>query len=244
MEKTKKETKVKATGVKKTSSVKKTTVNQKKKQNLDVKKYFESLKANVQKNRSLYSRYLIITGIVVLIGLFAFWKKDWFVVAVVNNQPVTSVEFYQNLKAKSGQEVLDQIIRDKIISQEAASKGVVVSTNDIDKKVKEIEGQVGGKDQLKAALTSRNITETDFRNQIKIQLLVEKLLEKDIKVSEKEVDDYIANNPEDQNVLGANTKDKKVRDEISKTIKSNKLSEKFQSWYSGLEKKARVSKFI
>ena len=244
MASSKKETKVKTANIKKASAVPKTTQVRKKKQNFNFSKYFDSIKNNIQKNRFLYSRYLIIVGIVVLIGLFAFWKKDWFVVAVVNNQPITSVEFYQNLKAKSGQEVLDQIIRDKIISQEAASKGVVVSPSDIDKKIKEIEGQVGGKEQLKAALTSRNITETDFRNQIKIQLLVERLLEKDIKVSEKEIDDYIAKNPEDQNVLGANTKDKKVRDEISKTIKSNKLNEKFQSWYSKLEKKAKINKFI
>lgn len=244
MARAKKEVKAKAVDIKKTAAVNKTTQTRKRKQNFNFSKYFDSIKTNIQKNRSLYSRYLIITGVVVLVGFFAFWKKDWFVVAVVNNQPVTSIELYQNLKAKSGQEVLDQIIRDKIISQEAASKGVVVSPSDIDKKVKEIEGQVGGKEQLKAALTSRNITENDFRNQIKIQLLVEKLLEKDIKVSEKEVDDYIAKNPEDQNVKGADPKDSKVRDEVRKTIRSDKLNEKFQTWYSQLEKKAKISKFI
>lgn len=222
----------------------KTTKAKKSKQGFELNKYFATIKNNIQKNKTLYSRYLIVIGIVVLLGLFAFWKKDWFVVAVVNNQPVTSVEFYQNLKAKNGQEVLDQIIRDKIISQEAANKGVVTSQADIDKKVKEIEDQVGGKDELKAALTSRNISENDFRNQLKIQLLVEKLLEKDIQVSEKDIDDYIAKNPEDQNVAGQNTQEKKVRDEISKTIRSNKLNEKFQTWYSELEKKAKISKFI
>ncbi len=229
---------------KRKSPTTRTKQTKKKGTTLNFKKYFEAVRSNLQKNRTLYSRYLIVIGIVLLVGMFAFWKKDWFVVATINNQPVTSIEFYQNLKAKSGQEVLDQIIRDKIISQEAASKGIIVSPSDIDKKVKEVEDQVGGKEELKAALTSRNITENDFRNQIKIQLLVEKLLEKDIKVSEKEIDDYIAQNPEDQFVKGADPKDKKVREEISKTIKSNKLNEKFQTWYSELEKKAKISKFI
>jgi parvulin-like peptidyl-prolyl isomerase len=241
MAKTKKESKA-VSSKKSSSSTKKP--QSKKQQNLRVKEYFSKIKENVNRNRALYSRYLIITGIVVLVGLFAFWKKDWFVVAMVNNQPITSVEFYQNLKAKSGQEVIDQIIRDKIISQEASTKGVVASPKDIDDRVKEIEDQIGGKDQLKSALTSRNISESDFRNQIKTQILVEKLLEKEIQVSEKEIDEYIAKNPEDQNVVGADTKDKKVRDEIKKTIRSNKLNEKFQSWYSELEKKAKITKFI
>jgi len=243
MVKSKKETNTKTPKSAKTVSSKK-IVSQKKKKKLRIVQYLSFVRNNIEKNRSLYARYLIIGGIIVLVGLFSFWKKDWFVVATVNNQPITTIEFYQNLKAKNGREVLDQIIRDKIISQEAAKKGIVVTPADIDKRIKEIENQIGGKDQLKAALTSRGITEVDFRSQIKIQLFVEKLLEKDIKVSEKEIDDYINRNPEDPNIAGKDPKDKKLREEISKTIKSNKLNDKFQTWYSNLEKQAKINKFI
>lgn len=202
--------------------------------------YFSSVRANFQKNRKLYSRYLIITGLVILIAAFAFWKKNWFVAAVVNNQPITTVELYSNLKAKNGQEVLDQIIRDKLITQEARVKGVNVSEEDINKKLGEVEKQVGGKDQLKQALETRNITEKDFKQQIKIQLLVEKLLDKEIQVSEQEIDDYLAKNPTE----GQDPKNKATRDEVKSQLRNNKLNEKFQSWYSELEKKAKIAKFI
>ncbi len=243
METKKKPTKKTAISAKKTSPIRKPRVT-KQSRRIDFQKYFLGIKANIQKNRALYSRYLIITGVVVLVGLFAFWKKDWFVVAVVNNQPITSVELYQNMKSKYGQEILNQLIRDKIITQEAAKKGIVISQADIDKKISEFETQVGGKDQLKAALTSNNISESDFRNNVKTQLMVEKLLEKDIQVSDKEIDDYIAKNPTDPNVASANTKDQKVRDKIRSQLRSNKLNDKFQSWYSDLEKKSSITKFI
>ena len=202
--------------------------------------YVSGLRSNFQKNKNLYVRYLIITLIVVVIGVFAFLEKSWFVVAVVNGQPITSVEFYQNLKTTSGKDVLDQMIRNKLIFQEANKKGINISEKDIDNKLTEIEKQVGGKEQLKSALEARNISEADFRVQIEVQLIVEKILEKETAVSEKEIDDYIAKNPTDPNVTASGGSN---RAEIKKQLQSQKLNDKYQSWYSGVEKAAKISRF-
>ena len=202
--------------------------------------YVSGLRSNFQKNKNLYVRYLIITLIVVVIGVFAFLEKSWFVVAVVNGQPITSVEFYQNLKTTSGKDVLDQMIRNKLIFQEANKKGINISEKDIDNKLGEIEKQVGGKEQLKSALEARNISEADFRVQIEVQLIVEKILEKETAVSEKEIDDYIAKNPTDPNVTASGGSN---RAEIKKQLQSQKLNDKYQSWYSGVEKAAKISRF-
>ncbi len=206
----------------------------------DSQSYFNKLQNNFQKNKNLYVRYLVIVLIVVVIGVFAFFKKNWFVVAVVNGQPITTVEFYQNLKAQSGEEVLEQMVRNKLIFQEATKKGVDISDGDIDKKLAEIEKQVGGKDQLKSALEARNITPADFRTQVKVQLIVEKLLEKDIAVTEAEIDEFIAKNPTDPNVAGDSGPN---REEIKNQLRSQKLNEKYQSWYSNLQKSANIVRF-
>lgn len=225
--------------VKKTSP-KAAKVVGKKPQKQSFQTYLSSLRSNFQKNKNLYVRYFIITLIVVVIGVFAFLQKNWFVVAVINGQPITTVEYYQNLKAQNGKDVLDQMIRNKLIFQEATKKGINISDKDIDTKLGEIEKQVGGKDQLKSALQARNISDQDFRTQIKVQLIVEKILEKETAVSEKEIDDFIAKNPSDPNVTSSGGPN---RSEIKKQLQAQKLNEKYQSWYSGLEKAAKISRF-
>lgn len=238
MEKTKKPA---VTKTKKVATKKVTKSEPKKKtDNKSFKTFFSDIRNNFQKNKNIYVRYSIITLIVIVIGVFAFLNKSWFVVAVVNGQPITSVEFYQNLKSQSGKDVLDQMIRNKLIFQEATKKGVNITDKDIDKKLTEIEKQVGGKEQLKSALEVRNISEKDFRVQVKVQLMVEKLLDKEIAVSEKEIDDFIAKNPTDTNVVG---KDGPNRTEIKNQLRSQKLNEKYQSWYDNLEKIAKISRF-
>ena len=148
--------------VRKTASKVVKTTATKKSEKVSLQKYFSDIKANFKKNKNIYARYIVITLIVVVIGVFAFLQKSWFIVAVVNGQPITTVEFYQNLKAQNGKDVLDQMVRNKLIFQEATKKGVNVSEKDIDKKLTEIEKQVGGKEQLKSALDQNPETLGDY----------------------------------------------------------------------------------
>lgn len=210
--------------------------NQLKKFQDNLKTIYSRIRLNVANHRNLYLRYLIVSLVIVLIAALVFIKRDWFIAATVNNQPITTVELYQNLKARYGQEVLDQLIRDKLITQEASRQGVSVTSDDIAKKITEIEKEVGGKEALKAALTQRNITRKDFESQIKVQLLVEKILEDEISVTDKEVEDYIAANSE-------TTKDQS-KEQIRSQLKSNKLNDKFTDWYEALQKRSRVNKLI
>lgn len=209
--------------------------NQTTKLSSGVRAFYSRLQTNFASHRSLYLRYLIVTLVIILITAFVFVKRSWFIAATVNNQPITTLELYQNLKSRYGQEILDELIRNKLISQEAARKGVSVAQGDIDKKIAEVEKQVGGKEALSAALSQRNLTQKDFETQIRTQLLVEKLLEKDITVSDKEVTDYIAQNPE-------STKGQS-KDDVRSQLRSNKLNDKFTSWYASLQKNAKISKF-
>lgn len=214
--------------------------SQKSKQKFSPKAYYAAIRKNIVDNRTLYTRYAVITFIVVAIGAFVFLKKDWFVAAVVNNQPITTVEYYQNLKAKDNKQILNQIIRDKLITQEANEQGVVISEDDLKKKTSEIEKQLGGNEQLKQALESRSINEEEFKNQIRVQLIVEKLLADQIKVSDKEVEDYIAQN-KDNAALGVDTSNKAA---VREQLQNEKLNDKFQSWYEELQKNAKIYTFI
>lgn len=218
----------------------KATPSRAKKQTFSPKAYYQAIRKNIADNKKLYTRYLVITLVVVALGAFLFFKKDWFVAAVVNNQPITTVEYYQNLKTKDNKQVLNQIIRDKLITQEANKNGIVISQADLDKKISEIQKQLGGKEGLQQALESRGIKEEEFKNQIRVQLIVEKLLADQIKVTDKEVEEYIAKN-KDSAVLGVDINDKAA---VKEQLQNEKLNDKFQTWYEQLQKNAKIYTFI
>jgi len=183
-------------------------------------------------------RYILGIGVLVVVLLLAglvVAKKNWFVVAFVNNRPITSLELYQKLNQSYGKEVLDSLIEEKLINEEARKQKAAVSPEDVDKRLSDIEKQLGGKEAFDLALKSRGLSLSQVKDQLKTQLLVEKMLGKDIQVSDKEVEDFIKNNPTAKD-LG--------KDKIKEQIRSQKISEKFQTWLEDLKKKAKIVKFI
>lgn len=217
-----------------------TKASRKKKSENTFQSYYSAAGSNISKNRTLYLRLLVALLIIVALGATLVIKKNWFVAAVVNNQPISTLEYYQNLKEKDSKQVLNQIVQDKLITQEANRKGIVIAQSDLDKKTSDIEKQVGGKDQLKQELQSRNISEAEFKNQIRIQLMVEKLLADKIKISDKEIEDFVAKN-KDNNLTGVDLSNK---DAVRNQLQNDKLNSQFQSWYQGLEKNAKIYIFI
>ena len=206
-----------------------------KKFRLQLPKLISSLKKGWETYRSRYILGIAIIIVVVLLASLVVWKKNWFVVAIVNNRPITTIELYQKLNQRYGKDVLDSIIQEKLISEEARKQKVTVSSQEADKKLKEIEDQIGGKEALDYALASQGLSLEQAKDQIKTQLIVEKILGKDIQVSDKDVEDFIKDNPTAKDLS---------KDKIKEQVRSQKINEKFQTWIEDLKKKAKISKFI
>ena len=73
-----------------------------------------------------------------------------------------------------------------------------------------------------------------------MQLTVEKLLGRDIQITEADIDNFIATNSA---TLTA-TEPAKLREEARNTIMSQKISEKLQPWFLEIKEKAKVFKFL
>jgi foldase protein PrsA len=199
------------------------------------RKFLPALKKSWEKNRSRYVVAIIIIVAAALLTSLVVWRKSWFVVAMVNNRPVTSIELYQRLNQRYGKSTLDGLIEEKLIYQEAAKQEVAVSTKEIDDRLAEIEKQLGGKEALDYALKSQGYTLEQVKDQIKTQLIVEKILGKDIKVSDADVESYIKDNPAAKDLS---------KDEVRTQILRQKVNEKASSWLDDLKKKAKIVKFI
>lgn len=126
-------------------------------------------------------RKLKIAGIVVLVaaGLGLFWWKtnSWPIAALVNGMPVTRFEVNQQLYAQGGAEVLDGIVTQRLIQTELSKKRISISEADINTKIAEIQTQLGENITVEQALSMQGMTLPQFKDQLKIQMGLEKLVE-------------------------------------------------------------------
>ncbi|MGH7246097.1 MAG: hypothetical protein ACREGI_04130, partial [Candidatus Levyibacteriota bacterium] len=85
------------------------------------------------------------------------------------------------------------------------------------------------------------MTRQQLTDQVRIQKLLEKMFANDIKVSDKEVDDYIAKN---KDTLPQNQSDAQTRSQVTTQLQQQKLSDKAQALFQTLQTKAKITYFI
>ncbi len=93
--------------------------------------------------------------------------------------------------------LLDNLINQKLIEQAAKDKGIKISDADIKKQIDQLKGGFKDDTQFKDALKSAGMTEAALTEQIRQQLMTQKLIESlsaDQKVTEADVKAYYAAN--------------------------------------------------
>ena len=195
-----------------------------------------NLKKSFNEKKPFYIVGLIIILLVASTFTFFWFNKGVFLAGTINGRLITTPEFYSKLSKASGEEVFDSIVRDALINQEASKKGVSATTEEIDSKIKELEEQLGGKEALELALNQNNTNIEEVRKQLATQIFVEKLLEDEITVSDKEVNDYIKQNKEFDPDIS--------KEKAKEAIKSSKINEKFTSWFEEISKNANITTYF
>lgn len=182
---------------------------------------------------------LLILIIILGLVLLAYYKKGWFVAAMVNNQPITNLELQQRLNQLYKDKVLSQMINEKILEQEAAKKSIVISQKAIDDKITETEKQYGGKDTFESLLSQQGLTRQEFARQTRFQLIVERLFEKEASPSPEEVQKFM-----DENKSAPEATDEaKFRATAEKSVKQDKLSKIFSEKFQQLKTSAKIQTF-
>lgn len=203
--------------------------------------------STVEKNQKpgfTIQRSHIITFLVILaiIGLLYAFRSQ-FVVATVNGQPITRMEYNKQLEQQSGKQVMNSLVTKTLIEQEASKEHVTVSDKEITDEINKVKSDLQKQGQsLDQALALRGLTMNDLKEQIRIQKLIEKMLGKDIQVSDKEVDDYIQKNQISQdNTTGTPPLS---RDAVKQQLQQQKLNAKFTPWLQKLQEKAKINYFV
>ncbi len=141
-----------------------------------------------------------LSGALVTFAFMYFWignQND--VVAVVNGDEITQKEFIESAVSGGGAHLLDQLILEKIIQQKAEQENVTISDKELDHKFNEFKEQIPSEDMFENYLEQQGLSEDVFLEQMKTDLLLEKLFEPNIKVSDEEVRQYFDENKEQFN---------------------------------------------
>lgn len=184
---------------------------------------------------------LILLGIIIVVGVF-YYFKGLFVAALVNGQPITRIAIIQELEKRGGKQTLSSLVTQSLILQEAEKKNVIVTQKEIDEEVKKVEDNLKKQGQkLDDALAFQGLTKEDFIKQIRIQKLVEKMLSKDIKVTDKEINDYMEQN---KGNIPKDMTPSEVTASARLQLQQQKLGSKAQAWIADLQAKAKIQYFV
>jgi foldase protein PrsA len=177
--------------------------------------------------------------VIALVVLFAA-KNGWIVAAVVNGMPIFRWDLTTVLTNRYGQQTLDSMVTEKLITAEAEKANVSVSQTDIDARAKEILSSFGSNLTIDDFLRLQGMKRSDFDNQIKLQIEVQRLLTKGLSISDNDIEGYIASN----HATLVATDPAKLKEEARQAILDQKVSEQFDSWLQALRQKSSVQKFL
>src|SRR3989304_2473877 len=79
----------------------------------------------------LTPKNLIIIGLIILAVLF-WWGRKYFIVAMVNGQPISRFELSSRLKSQFGETVLDQLINERLLLGATRQQGIFITAEEID----------------------------------------------------------------------------------------------------------------
>lgn len=187
------------------------------------------------------SYVIAVIAVLVIAGLLYFFRS-WFVVAMVNGQPVSRLTYINELERQAGKQTMNSLVTKTLIMQEAKKQNVTVTDSEVNGEISKIEANLKQQGQrLDQVLTMQGMTRDQLVEQIRIQKSIEKMVGKNIKVSDKEVDDYIAANSES---LPQDTDEAALKKTARQSLEQQKLNQEVQKWLENLQKNAKITYFV
>jgi foldase protein PrsA len=158
----------------------------------------------------------------------------------INNQPIWRWDLEKRLVARSGNQVFEEMVNESLLKSAATKKGITVTDAELNQKVKEIEKSLNGQISLADALSQQGMSMDEFRRQVSLQIMVEKLTADSVKVSDDDITKYIDQN---KSLLTA-TDEASMRAEAKQNLIREKQSTAFQKIFDDLKKAAKIKNYL
>ena len=195
---------------------------------------FDILKNSLKKKHTL--RMAIIAVVLIVLGTFALKYRYFVVPATVNGQPIFAWNYVAKLHQLAGEQILNQLIAERVILQEAMKNGVSVTPEEFDAEVKKVEDQLTESGGLDTFLTSQSMTRKEFESQMRLSLMVKKLVETEVSVSDDEINKEYTENATDYTDMDEN----QAKQKIQLNLREQKIQEEITPWLEGLKTNANI----
>ena len=202
-----------------------------------ISKAYDSFVVDIKKNKKKRFTLLAI-AVILILGSVLYANLGLIVSATVNNKPIFRLSLIKELEKQGGKQVLESLVVKNLINQEAAKKGISVSDSDIQVRIDEINENLKpqGTD-LEAALAFQNQTMDEFKSELELRIILEKLMGDKIKVSEDEIKAYYDQN---KTTLFKDQKYDDVKQQIEGDLSQQKMSQEYQNILQQLKDSADI----
>lgn len=203
-----------------------------------------SASSDASKNGSFKVRkpYIALVITILLLGAALYYFRGLFVAAVVNGQPISRLEVVRQTEQQSGKQTLDTLVRNALIEQKAKKESVTVTEKEINDEIKKLQDNLSKQGQnLDQVLQAQGMSQDDLKKLIRLDKLVAKMVGKDIKVSDAEVNKYIEEN---KDALPQDADEATLKKQVTEQLKQQKTNEKVRNWLAQLQKEANTTYFV
>lgn len=223
------------------------TVRSKKEDDISASE-IDSQTSDSPKSKIITKKYLYaVAAVVVLVGVLFVASRFW-VVAWVDNKPITKFELYSLLEKRDEGKTAEELIVQKLLVSEGQKQRQAVTDAEIEAEIKKIEDLQGGADQLDQILAINSTTREDFRKLVELQLLKQKLFGGDVNISEEQVDKYMEDNkdalPPDALANPESSEAAQLRQNIKDQLEQTQIQENFSKWLDEAINSSRVTRMV
>ncbi len=201
----------------------------------------EPLQKTERKAIKIPIKTVIIIAVIVAIGVLGYIFKGLFIVATVDGSPISRLEIIKKLEKASGKNLLDSLITEKLIKNEAKAKEISVSDEEVNAEIKKVQDQIeaqGG--TIDEALAAQGMNINDLRERIILQKNLEKMLGDKLNVSDQEVEQYI----KDNKVTLPKGEEAETKNQIKESLIGQKLNTEAPLLIESLKIKAKIQYFV
>ncbi len=191
-----------------------------------------------KKNRILSIGILLV----MLSFLSGYYLKGFLIAATVNGKPIWRAKIVKQMEKYYGANILDYLVTQELIQQEATNKGITITEKDIEDELNQTEEEIKASGTtLEKVLQESNMTMEDLKDNLKTNLITERLLLSRIIVSDEEVQSYIDENkdsfPEDTDM-------EQIKSIVSEQLKQEKMATEYQTLTAELKEKSNVKVLV
>ncbi len=180
----------------------------------------------------------LLTLSILLLGLVLLGfsqQPDAEPIAKVNGTVISKDAFYDALRDKSGPQVLQKMINDQLIKEEAQKQGVAVSDDEVNRELESLKKQAGSDEKFNAYLKMNHLSMESLKQKVYMSMLVDKLLEKAFPITEDEMKAYYDKH---KDKLGKDYD--QAKPQVKKLLIAEKKRKELPKWLDNLKKNAKI----